>query len=84
VTTTRRVLRYATYDHGGSEEVQRDCRHCGFRDRDVVHLPQKTRPQPASSSSDWSSSSSSSYSSSSSSSSSGGGHSSGGGASGSW
>jgi uncharacterized protein len=84
VETRRHVLQHATYDHGGSEEVLRDCRHCGFHDRNVVYLPQKTRPQPASSSSAWSSGSSSSYSSSSSSSSSGGGHSSGGGASGSW
>ncbi|HEU4556298.1 MAG TPA: TPM domain-containing protein [Longimicrobium sp.] len=86
VETRRHVLQYATYDHGGSEEVLRDCRHCGYHDRDVVHLPQKIRPQEDTSSSAWSSSSSSSYSSSSSSSSSssGGGHSSGGGASGSW
>ena len=81
VETRRHVLQYATYDHGGREEVLRDCRHCGFHDRNVVYLPQKTRPAETSSSSGWSSSSSSSYSSSSSS---GGGHSSGGGASGSW
>ena len=85
VQTTRHVLQYATYDHGGSEEVLRDCRHCGFHDRDVVYLPQKTRPSESSSSSSSSFSGSSSYSSSSSSSSGGGGgYSSGGGASGSW
>lgn len=76
VETERHVLRYATYDHGGSEEVLRDCRYCGFHDRDTVYLPQKTRPSEYSSSgSSFSGSSSSS---------SGGGYSSGGGASGSW
>jgi uncharacterized protein len=83
VETTRHVLRYATYDHGGSEEVLRDCRYCRFHDRDVVYLPQRTRPSE-SSSSDSSSFSGSSFSSSSSSSSGCGGYSSGGGASGSW
>jgi len=85
VTVTKNVLRYATYDHGGEEEVMRDCRHCGYHDRDIVYLPVRTRPSSSSSSSSGSSSySSSSSSSSSSSGSSGGGYSSGGGASGSW
>jgi len=85
VGTARHVLEYATYDSGGREEVIRDCRQCGFHDRDVVYLPRKTRPSDSSSSSSSSSSSGSSFSSSSSSSSSsGGGFSSGGGASGSW
>ncbi|HET7463653.1 MAG TPA: TPM domain-containing protein [Longimicrobium sp.] len=82
VQTTRHVLQYATYDYGGREEVLRDCRHCGFHDRNVVYLPRRTRPSEHSSSSSSSFSGSSSYSSSSSSG--GGGHSSGGGASGSW
>ena len=80
VVTTRHVLQYPTYDMEGREEVLRDCRHCGFHDRNVVWLPRRQRPSDdSSSSSSWSSSdSSSSFSSSS------GGHSSGGGASGSW
>ncbi|HET7234784.1 MAG TPA: TPM domain-containing protein [Longimicrobium sp.] len=92
VETSRNVLEYATYDHSGSEEVLRDCRHCGYHDRDVVYLPRKTRPTHHHHHHHHSSSasSSSSYSSSSSSSSGGGGggggggYSSGGGASGSW
>lgn len=86
VVSTRNVLRYATYDHSGEEEVLRDCRHCGFHDENLVYLPRKTRPSQHSSSSSSSSSYSSSGSSSSSSSSGGGGggYSSGGGASGSW
>ncbi|HEX8904947.1 MAG TPA: hypothetical protein VF771_08920, partial [Longimicrobiaceae bacterium] len=85
VVSTRHVLQYPTYDVEGREEVLRDCRHCGFHDRNVVWLPRRVRPSEhrSSSSSSWDSSSSSSFSSSSSSSS-GGGHSSGGGASGSW
>jgi uncharacterized protein len=79
VLTTTNVLQHATYESGGSKEVLRGCRHCGFHDRQVVHLPQLTRPSDSDSS--WSSSSdSSSYSFSSDS----GGFSSGGGASGSW
>jgi uncharacterized protein len=83
VKTTRNVLEQATYDHGGRDEVIRDCRHCGYHDSDVVYTPTLTRPSHHSSSSSLSSSggSSSSFSSSSSS---GGGFSSGGGASGSW
>lgn len=84
VVTTRHVLQYAGYDHGGSEEVLRDCRHCGFHDRDVVYLPQRTRPSHHSSSSSSFSGSSSYSSSSSGGGGGGGGHSSGGGASGSW
>ncbi|HKP75430.1 MAG TPA: TPM domain-containing protein [Longimicrobiaceae bacterium] len=82
--TRTNVLQQPTYDWSGSKEVLRDCRNCGYHDRQVVYLPQLTRPSHHSSS--WSSSSSSgSFSSSSSSSSSGGGgFSSGGGASGSW
>jgi uncharacterized protein len=87
VETTKHVLQHPTYDDEGREEVLRECRHCGFHDRDVVWLPRRTRPQDTSSSPSPSSSSSlSSWSSSSSSSSGGdgGGYSSGGGASGSW
>jgi uncharacterized protein len=86
VLTKRNVLEHATYDHGGREEVVRDCRHCGYHDTDIVYTPARPRPSHDDSSSSWSSSGSSShsFSSSSSSSSSGGGFSSGGGASGSW
>jgi uncharacterized protein len=84
VVSTRNVLRHATYDHSGEEEVLRDCRHCGFHDQNVVYLPRKTRPSDDSSSSSSYSSSGSSSSSSSSSGGGGGGYSSGGGASGSW
>ncbi|MFL5386526.1 MAG: TPM domain-containing protein [Longimicrobiaceae bacterium] len=87
VTTTRNVLEHATYDHGGREEVIRDCRNCGHHDSQVVHTPARPRPRPSDDDSSWSSSGSSSsfsFSSSSDSSSSGGGFSSGGGASGSW
>lgn len=79
--TTTTMLQQATYDHGGSKEVIRDCRNCGFHDRDVVYTPQLTRPTVS-----VSTSSSRSFSSSSSGggTSSGGGFSSGGGASGSW
>lgn len=44
VLTTINVLEQATYDSGGRKEVIRDCRNCGFRDRDIVYLPQLTRP----------------------------------------
>jgi uncharacterized protein len=84
VLTTTTVLEHATYDSGGRKEVIRDCRNCGFHDRDIVYLPQLTRPSNDSASSSGGSSYSSFSSSSSSSSSSGGGFSSGGGASGSW
>jgi len=89
VETTKHVLQYPTYDDEGREEVLRDCRNCGFHDRNVVWLPRRTRPQHTSSSSSSSSSSDSSSSwsssdSSSSVSSDAGGHSSGGGAGGSW
>ncbi|HEX2081347.1 MAG TPA: TPM domain-containing protein [Longimicrobium sp.] len=42
VTTT--VLERATYDHAGRERVEKDCRHCGWRDEDVVVLPRLQRP----------------------------------------
>lgn len=86
VLTTTTVLEQATYDSGGRNEVIRDCRNCGFHDRDVVYLPQLTRPSENDSASSSGGSSSYSFSSSSDSysSSSGGGFSSGGGASGSW
>jgi uncharacterized protein len=88
VVTSSLVLERPTYDDEGREQVNRDCRHCGFHDSTVVWLPRRSRPTRHSSSwSGGSSSSSSSWSSSSSSSSGGGGgggYSSGGGASGSW
>lgn len=85
VLTKRIVLEHATYDHGGQDEIIRDCRNnCGYHDSQVVHTPARTRPTHHSSSSWSSSGGSSSRSFSSNSSSSGGGFSSGGGASGSW
>lgn len=48
VTTT--VLEHPTYDHAGRQRVEKDCRHCGWRDEDIVHLPRKQRPSSSSSS----------------------------------
>ncbi|HET6764945.1 MAG TPA: TPM domain-containing protein [Longimicrobiaceae bacterium] len=87
LSTRTTTLESPTYDSQGRDEVNRDCRNCGFHDSDVIWTPRRTRPTQTASSS-WSSSSSASSSSSSSSSGSssgfGGGSSSGGGASGSW
>jgi uncharacterized protein len=82
VLTTTNVVQQATYDFGGQKEIIRNCRSCGFHDRDVIYLPQLTRPTQ----NDLGSSTSfaSSDLGSSGSSSSGGDFSSGGGASGSW
>jgi uncharacterized protein len=90
VATTRSVVQQPTYDSSGSEQIERACAHCGWTDVDVIHLPRKQRPQPASTPRAWSSSDDdSSWSSGSSggggsSSRSSGGSSSGRGSSGSW
>jgi uncharacterized membrane protein YgcG len=48
VTVTTTVLEHATYDHAGRERVEKDCRHCGWSDVDIVHLPRKERPTTSS------------------------------------
>ncbi|HEX5872721.1 MAG TPA: TPM domain-containing protein [Longimicrobium sp.] len=45
------VIERATYDSSGSERVRKDCRHCGWHDEDIVHLPRLERPTESSSSS---------------------------------
>lgn len=49
VDVTRTVLERPTYDRSGRERVEKDCRHCGWRDEDIVHLPRLTRPSSSSS-----------------------------------
>lgn len=82
VSTT--TLEWPTYDHGGTQRVEKDCAHCHWQDVDTVHLPRKERPAPSSSSRSFSSSSSSRSSGGGSSGGGGGGHSSGRGSSGRW
>lgn len=48
VVVTRTVLERATYDRSGRERVEKDCRHCGWRDEDVVTLPRLQRPSTSS------------------------------------
>ena len=86
VNVNRTVLQSATYDHGGREQVDKQCGHCGWQDVDVVHTPRIPRPSPSSSRRSSFSSSGSSRSSSGGGSSGGsrGGHSSGRGSSGRW
>lgn len=48
VTVTTTVLEHATYDHTGRQRVEKDCRHCGWSDVDIVHLPRKQRPTSSS------------------------------------
>lgn len=50
VVVTKTVLERATYDHSGRERVEKDCRHCGWRDEDIVTLPRLQRPSSSSSS----------------------------------
>ncbi|WP_420128838.1 TPM domain-containing protein [Longimicrobium sp.] len=49
VIVTSTVIEHATYDHSGRERVEKDCRHCGWNDVDIVHLPRKERPTSSSS-----------------------------------
>lgn len=62
VATTRHVVEQPTYDSSGSEQIEKACAHCGWTDVDVVHLPRKQRPQPATSRSSWDRDDSSSWS----------------------
>ncbi|HEU0302141.1 MAG TPA: TPM domain-containing protein [Longimicrobium sp.] len=85
------VLEAPTYRSSGRELVTRFCRHCNWRDEDVVVLPRLEETDSSSSSSSWSGGSSfgggsfgGSSSGGGSSGGSSGGHSSGGGASGRW
>ena len=43
VVRETRTLERATYDHGGRQQVTRDCRHCGWHDDDVIHTPRLRR-----------------------------------------
>lgn len=74
MSTSRRTLVMATYDHGGTDRVTQDCRQCGYHHEREVSTPRKTRSTARSGSSSSRDSSGPS----------GGGSSSGRGASGSW
>ena len=73
VEVHKSVLEHPTYTSQGREQINKDCRHCGWSDTDIVYLPRLQRST---------SSSSRSFSSGSGSRSSGGGWSGGGGSSG--
>ncbi|HEX6368070.1 MAG TPA: TPM domain-containing protein [Longimicrobium sp.] len=48
LATQTSVLERATYDSSGRERVRKDCRHCGWRDEDVVVLPRLVRHESSS------------------------------------
>lgn len=77
VKVTSKTLSQPTYTSTGRKRVTKDCRHCDYRDTDIVVLPRRTRSSSRSSGSSFGgrSSGGSSF---------GGGSSSGGGSSGSW
>ena len=44
MSTSRRTIRMATYDSGGTDRITKDCRQCGYHHEYEVSTPKKTRP----------------------------------------